>query len=629
MSNYLVAITSLIGVDDDNVFKVYQDDLSIENYEGGCKIEYFAVELKNNTFYLVETDGYVLKHRYLADGALINTEFEHVGTYGVMPIVVDADGNLWTIDYLTYDKIRKWAPDLSSRTDYNFPGAMTHQTTYFIALTHSCQYLYILELDTIAYTDTYVAKIDLSDFSLVWEESVHIGDFFGNTILVDENDDVYVYGDYAASSGIVKLSGVDGSILWGADGGTGDDYGYAHQGAYHNSRIYGGYDDGDGHYCQLNSSTGALINLSAHTAEQPNILAMLDSTSIVGGAGSATDNDFYVFDTADDFGAGEAWIAAKNPGASVGTYPFRGDATGFLNSQLYAMLGNNFAVEYTNKYYFCQEKITGTYYLRRRSLLNCNLQASEALSAQHKILCVDADGYLWTIENTPNKYIYRWNRNLLQKVTFTLKAGNALADLINYAALTYDNVCIYLTGGADNDIVSKYTLAKLDGDDPEWSVDIGSDNAGFCCMDEDDNLYVGDIPAAGVNAEIRRLAAADGSVDWGPVDGAQAGGFFAYCEENAHLYTPYDTNKYRKIDASDGSTIATTAAVATNTYCCAIAADGDHVFGGTDSAADGALRSYALDLSYEDNYQVDADKSYKFSGDPTGYLFKKFLDNKP
>lgn len=288
-----------------------------------------------------------------------------------------------------------------------------------------------------------------------------------------------------------------------------------------------------------------------------------------------------------------------------------------------------FTIDYDRNYFYCQDYVSSTWYLQRRSLVNGDLQASYTLAAQQKLIGVDSDGYLWTIKNSADKYVYRWNRNLAECVTFTLKAANALGDLINYAAFTWDGAYIYLTGGADNDIVSKYDIDNLNGGDPEWSVDIGSDNANHICVDENDDVYVGDIPTGGANSEIRKLSDTDGSVTWGPVDGAKAGCIFAYCEENAMLYTPYDANLYRKIDASDGATIATTAAVATNTYCCAIAAGGDYVFGGTASTADGGVRAYNLALTYQAIFQVLATVKYQFAGDPTGYLFLKMKTYKP
>jgi len=574
-----------------------------------------AVNFYDNLFYTRESG--VLKSRSLTTGVLIDSQAAS-DVFGLY--CVDENGFLWC-GSSDATKIFKYAADLSSRTTYT--RKISNDCPSYYKAFPICQGAQVVVL---GYSDNYrIACFDIADLDggdPIWST---VTGFYAD-LAIDEDGNAYVT-EGLTDRYVKKYRAADGVLQWSTLGGDLLAYNKRLNAIFTTVNLYGKFN----RVRQIDCVTGNVIANSAPIGSDD------ESKAIDGIAVSRTgefvyaaelqnyvNTHIYCFDSGDDFVNAEPIYDTYSVGDGEGLSLYlAGDPAGHYNSFFAPnLLCNCFALDYDRKYYFCQQKISGDYYIQRRSL-GCALQTTELLTEKHKILCADASGYIWTIQDTANKYIYRWNRNLKQKVTCTLKVGNALGDLINYAALSWDGVYIYLTGGADNDIVSKYDLANLDGGDPEWSVDIGSDNAGYCCVDENNDLYVGDIPATGVNGEIRKLSETDGSVTWGPVDGARLGGYFAYCEESGMLYTPYDTNKYREINAGTGVTEATTAAVSTNTWCCAIAGDGDHILCGTDSVADGAVRSYDVDLNYEDNYQVAATESYKFNGDPTGYLFKK------
>ena len=289
-----------------------------------------------------------------------------------------------------------------------------------------------------------------------------------------------------------------------------------------------------------------------------------------------------------------------------------------------------FAVDYRNSCFYCIENNI----LKKRSLITGILMASNSSVDAQRVLNVNEKGYVWSINNSPNKYVRLWSQNLSSAKLFTLKAGNALNDYINHGCVTYDGLYIYLTGNyqagvTGYNIISKYAIASLDGGDPEWSIDLGQYKADQVAVDVDGNVFVTAYDVS--PGQIRKLSKTNGAVLAGPVDGASYGRIMCYCENNNTLYSPYSTNQFRQYNGDSLATIATTAAISGGrAFCCFVDGDQENLFAGTYNTGAPGILIYDITSNWSggetpDDTRKIADNSYHtFIGDPTGYLNRMF-----
>jgi hypothetical protein len=287
-----------------------------------------------------------------------------------------------------------------------------------------------------------------------------------------------------------------------------------------------------------------------------------------------------------------------------------------------------FAVDRRRKYYF----VTESNVLKRRSLLDGSLEATEYASAgAQKPLFVDPDGFLWTIDNTPNKYIRKWAPDLQSRTDYTLKTENPLDDKISFAAMTFDGNYLYVMGGTDYKKFAKYYVSDLDGD-AIWfkSAHYGA-FSGISAVDEQGNVFISGYWGTGY--AIKKYLS-DGSDGWAasPYVWREGYKYFAYCQENGMLYVPkkYLSNKFLQYRASDGQLVATTASCGAFAYCCAVLDDGNLLCGTyTGGGTNTAIKRYLINDNWQDGSetyveqrQIGSSKEHIFCGDPTGYINK-------
>jgi len=175
----------------------------------------FAVNSTSCCLYTSESN--VLTKRSTVTGDLEATEFESVGKQKI--IVVDGNGDVWTIDDTASNKVRKWSSDLSSRTDYTLKaGNILNDKIEAAAITYSGTTMYLAGGDDVTNGNCYLAKYPVSelnngdpDWTLDTSENYAVDMKY---LVVDENDNVYFSGDYSGGRYIQKVQGTDGTILW-------------------------------------------------------------------------------------------------------------------------------------------------------------------------------------------------------------------------------------------------------------------------------------------------------------------------------------------------------------------------------------------------------------------------------
>ena len=208
--------TTTYKVYNENFTVLYSGTLAGGNY-------WFACNRGANCFYVSENA--VLTKRSLTDGALLATQFESVGAQ--KPIIVDRDGYLWTIDNTPSNVIRKWASDLSSRTDYTIKAGVIDDYISNMVMTYDGNYVYIIGGHGTAHpseNDVKVAKLAVSDLSgdAEWEKELYnesvLAYFYIRSIVVDESNNIYICGSYWDGTCLAKLSD-SGIVQWEDLGG--------------------------------------------------------------------------------------------------------------------------------------------------------------------------------------------------------------------------------------------------------------------------------------------------------------------------------------------------------------------------------------------------------------------------
>jgi len=204
--------------DSNTTYKVYDENFTIL-YSGTLTggIYFFAADQKNECFFVTEDS--ILKKRSLLDGTLIATEFESAGAQ--KPFIVDDSGYLWTIDNTASNTIRKWENDLSGRTDYTIGSGIIDDLIYDMAMTYDGNYIYISGGNVGDEYRVKVAKLSTNNLTgnAEWQKTLLYGVRYFRVYFstVDESNDLYVTGFYWDGTCVSKISGDDGSHVWGAD----------------------------------------------------------------------------------------------------------------------------------------------------------------------------------------------------------------------------------------------------------------------------------------------------------------------------------------------------------------------------------------------------------------------------
>lgn len=270
------------------------------------------------------------------------------------------------------------------------------------------------------------------------------------------------------------------------------------------------------------------------------------------------------------------------------------------------------------------------YKVQKRSISDGSLLAvSDVVYSGVFYLCqVDANGDIWCYD-THGRF-YKLDASTLAITTYTLKAGwdSDGDNEQQYACMTFDGLYFYVTGYTGSR-VAKFSVANLDGGDPEWYVDLGDLQAFRIYTDSNNDVYVAnqnyDSP---YYISIRKLDGDDGSVLWGATNtGTIYGGFLCYHAGHHSIYVPWGANTVRQIDADTGLEIGTSASTGSTVYCCAVGIDGNTLFVGH---KDSGITTFDVTSNWsggESNsgwYTVVAGKRHSFTADPTGYLNSLF-----
>jgi len=313
---------------------------------------YIAVNRAANIVYTCEAN--VLVGRSGDDGTLLYTEFESVGAQ--RPILVDRWGYLWTIDDTENNVVRKWAADLSSRTDYTLKvGNWLNDKIRYIALSYDGLYIYLLGYDgTTLYrrvSKYAVNNIDGGDPE--WNSSDVILTDPYNFIVVSETSGAVYMVDLATSGGIFAALTKDGEELFGSS-----IYGYGLP-AIIDDKVFIGVMSpdgvGGGGAKQLNALNGSYIGKikqgSLGTSGLFRTCHVYDSDTlfigcyenIYGGDG----NGVYKFSITDDWVNGGVNTGEDAIDSVVFTqtdcYAY-GDATGGINRQFQAIVSSDLDV---------------------------------------------------------------------------------------------------------------------------------------------------------------------------------------------------------------------------------------------------------------------------------------------
>ena len=267
-----------------------------------------------------------------------------------------------------------------------------------------------------------------------------------------------------------------------------------------------------------------------------------------------------------------------------------------------------------------------SYKVHQRSIVDGSLAIlSSTVYAGPFYLCqVAANGDIWCYDT--HGHFYKLDPSTLAITTYTLKSdwdSDGSGDQ-QYACMTFDGLYFYVTGYT-GERVAKFSVANLDGGDPEWYVDLGAYQAYRIFTDSNNDVYVANFnPDSPYNISIRKLSGIDGSILWGPIDtGSVYGGFLCYHAGHHSIYVPYGTNTVRQIDADTGLEIGTSASTGSTVHCCAVGIDGNTLFVGHKNSG---ITKFDITNNWsggESNsgwYTVLAGKRHAFAGDPTGYL---------
>lgn len=282
-------------------------------------------------------------------------------------------------------------------------------------------------------------------------------------------------------------------------------------------------------------------------------------------------------------------------------------------------------------FYIIGGSLGDSYKIHKRSIVDGSLIAlSDTVYVGPFYLCqVDSNGDIWCYNEHGN--FYKLDASTLAITTYTLKSdwdSDGDGDQ-QYACMTFDGLYFYVTGYTGSR-VAKFSVANLDGGDPEWYVDLGDLQAFRIFTDSNGDVYVANQNySSPYYISIRKLSGVDGSLLWGPINtGSMYGGFLCYHEEHHSIYVPCGINTVRQIDADTGLTIATSGSTGKTVHCCAVGIDDNTLFVGHKNSGITIFDITNNWLGGELNsgwYTVVEGKRHSFAADPTGYINSLFL----
>ena len=294
-----------------------------------------------------------------------------------------------------------------------------------------------------------------------------------------------------------------------------------------------------------------------------------------------------------------------------------------------------FAADQTNDCFYVSENAV----LTKRSLSDGTLLATqfESVGAQRPCV-VDANGNLWSIDDSVSNVIRKWNSDLTARTDYTLKAG-VLAGLVYNLCLSYDNNYIWLLGW-DSEItaccvIAKISIANLDGGDPEWTYTEAYSPIYSLVSDENDNIYFGYNNSITYHSDdgyytynnVVQKVNSSGSGQWASVH--RGGTLVCYDETRTVVYANYfedsrtTIRRYSEINLS-GSVLTKTTELTNSTFASECYIFDDYLVGFV-----GTTRIHLIDISSgiaeSENSVANVTVAYGTAmGDPTGYIHNRF-----
>lgn len=316
-------------------------------YTGSNLSQYsFAVDRPNNYFFVNENG--ILLRKSLIDGATQATSAIYNST-NQRPIVVDADGNLWTYLYSDY-KIYKYLPDLSAATEYVMsrgqPGDLlsSNDTFYDVVMSYDGQYMAITSNNK-----QYCAVYNIDSLTVIdgsrWNKYVGAGKAAWSVF--DDSNNVYL-SESGANNIIRRLSFTNAGASEWAVSNTSPYNVYS----FLDSMIYTGMNDnGLNKFYKHNKITGIEYAHTYSINSRAFSLAFYDDSTLYTGSGrlSGIRTGIRKWNTAaDDWLPTDTSIAEDSLIIATDKYYiFFGDPTGFIHNKIAGVGGGGVAA--TNK----------------------------------------------------------------------------------------------------------------------------------------------------------------------------------------------------------------------------------------------------------------------------------------
>jgi hypothetical protein len=206
MADFGIAFTYLTGA---NQRLVVADSALTKLWNNAEQISSRGLAVNREAGLVYANAGGVMKAYRLRDGTVMYTD-GLAAVNSQMPIFVDGDNFLWSIDDTYNNKMYKWHPRLTSRTTYTIKSGDLDDDIRYIAMTTDMSSMYVVGgTDGVLYNKYDVDNLDggASDWGVDVTYEMHF-------IVVDHEDHTYLC-DLATFSGRIRHYDTDGGEIFG------------------------------------------------------------------------------------------------------------------------------------------------------------------------------------------------------------------------------------------------------------------------------------------------------------------------------------------------------------------------------------------------------------------------------
>lgn len=304
------------------------DGSELWTYTGSAAPYYFAANRTDGYFALCRNSGsYTLELRSTTDGSELYSEALAAEE---RPFAIDHNNYVWTNQYGT-NVIKKWDPDLSSSQSYTINGSCSASDIYNITMTEDGDYIAFTGPGTGA--RNYVTMVSTANPSgtPIWN-SPDLGTNNCSQVMPGPDNDIFVAG-FGSGFWTKRLSGIDGTAVWGSDYVMG-----ALTGSYvfETGRYFTAtYNASIIEYRQYNIDTRAQIGDTATPVCQTYCFQAWDENIGYGGASLNAGNNTGIrqYDISSDWGSNKAANWDRQDGVNQ-YHIFVGDSTGYLHERM-------------------------------------------------------------------------------------------------------------------------------------------------------------------------------------------------------------------------------------------------------------------------------------------------------